>query len=153
ERVPEAVAAEADGQEEPGDPRGPVEDPAAVRGERTQTGPGVAHLRALQGGNAADRLLHRGLEYAPVHLRLVGGRGPDVAGAHQHRALLAPAVKAAAAVGDEGERMANAVEGVGDEYVPAPRVHRQIETGHAADEGRPGPGRVDHERRGDGARP
>src|SRR5262245_26524676 len=55
-RMLETVAAEADGEEEPVDPRSPVEDRASVRGERTEAGPSVAHLRAIQCRDAAHRL-------------------------------------------------------------------------------------------------
>src|SRR5213594_2642120 len=54
-RVLEAVTAEADGQEEAGDPRGPADDRVIVWRERTQTGPAARNLRRLEHGNTLDR--------------------------------------------------------------------------------------------------
>src|SRR5207247_6832282 len=69
-RVLEAVAAEADGEEEAFDAGRPADDRVVVGGERAQSRPAAGDLRRLEHGHAVHRLVHGLVETAPVHRHL-----------------------------------------------------------------------------------
>src|SRR5438132_14108321 len=65
-RVLEAVAAEADGEEEALDARRPADDGVVVGRERAESRPAAGDPRVGDDRQAVDRLLHRVLDLPPV---------------------------------------------------------------------------------------
>src|SRR2546428_8580838 len=90
-RVLEAVAAEADGEEEALDARRPADDRVVVGRERPEARPAAGDPRALDDRQALDRLRHQLFDLAPVHRNVqIVADVLDIAGAQQHLLHLFP---------------------------------------------------------------
>src|SRR5213083_901608 len=151
-RVLEAVAAEADGEEEALDARRPADDRVVVGRERPEARPAAGDPRVLEDRQAVDRLLHGVLDLRPVHRDVeVLADVFDVARAQQDLLHFFPEIEAARHVARERHRTRDLGERVGEEDVATPRVNGKLEPREPPDARRGGTRGVDDDRRGDGA--
>src|SRR2546430_6559868 len=149
-RMLEAVAAEADGEEEALDARRPAADGVIVGRERAESRPAAGDPRVGDDRQAVDRLLHRLLDLPPIHRDVeVLANVLDVTRAQEDLLHLFPEIEATRHIARERHRARDLGEGLREEDVAAPGVHRQVETREPADARRRGAGRVDDDGRRD----
>src|SRR5216110_1119311 len=151
-RVLEAVAAEADGEEEALDARRPADDGVVVGRERAESRPAAGDPRVRDDRQAVDRLPHQLFYFPPIHRDVeVLANILDVTRAQEDLLHVFPEVEATRHVARERHRARDLGEGLREEDVAAPGVHRQVETREPADARRRGAGRVDDDGRRDRA--
>src|SRR2546428_11287152 len=151
-RVLEAVAAEAEGEEDALDAGRPADDRVVVGRERPEARPAAGDPRVLEDRQAMDRLLHRVLDLPPVHRDVeVLADVFDVARAQQNLLHFFPEVEAARHVARERHRTRDLGKRLGEEDVATPRVSGKLEPREPPDARRGGTRGVDDDRRGDRA--
>src|SRR5882724_11528363 len=146
----EAVAAEADGEEEALHAGGGAKNGVVVGGERTQARPAARDLRALEHGQTMHGLGHGLVELAPVHGHdLVLADVLDVAGAQQHLFHLLAEVEAAGLIVGQRHGAGQLGKQLREEDVATTGEDGQGDAGQSAHPRGGGAGRVDDHGRGD----